>query len=119
MQIEAAFQCQPDRLQALCRRLHHDFLYALLIQPLGQLRQRPANGAEQLPLENQSAFRYFADRLRTDRRRVGDLFMSLIHNCELNQVNPFDYLTELLRHPPEVAVRPAEWCPARTHRPLR
>ena len=30
--------------------------------------------------------------------RVGDLFMSLIHTCELNEANPFDYLTELLRH---------------------
>jgi len=29
---------------------------------------------------------------------VGDLFMSLIHTCELNEVNAFDYLTELLRH---------------------
>jgi transposase len=43
--------------------------------------------------------------------RVGDLFMSLIHTCELNRVNPFDYLTELLRHRAEVAVRPAEWMP--------
>lgn len=43
--------------------------------------------------------------------RVGDLFMSLIHTCELNRVNPFDYLTELLRHSAEVAVRPAEWMP--------
>jgi len=31
--------------------------------------------------------------------------------CELNKVNPFDYVTELLRHPAEVAVRPAEWMP--------
>ena len=31
-------------------------------------------------------------------RDVGDLFMSLIHTCELNGANPFDYLTELLRH---------------------
>jgi len=37
--------------------------------------------------------------------------MSLIHTCELNKMNPFDYLTELLRHPAEVAVRPAEWMP--------
>jgi transposase len=29
--------------------------------------------------------------------QTGDLFMSLIHTCELNQINPFDYLTELLR----------------------
>ncbi len=27
--------------------------------------------------------------------RVGDLFMSLIYTCELNEVNPFDYLTRL------------------------
>ena len=29
---------------------------------------------------------------------VGDLFMSLIHTCELAGANPFDYLTELQRH---------------------
>jgi hypothetical protein len=29
---------------------------------------------------------------------VGDLFMSLIHTCELNKANPFDYLTELQKH---------------------
>jgi len=43
--------------------------------------------------------------------RVGDLFMSLIHTCELNRVNPLDYLTEMLRHPAEVAVRPEQWMP--------
>jgi transposase len=43
--------------------------------------------------------------------RVGDLFMSLIHTCELIRVNPFHYLTELLRHPAELTVRPAEWMP--------
>jgi transposase len=43
--------------------------------------------------------------------RVGDLFMSLIHTCELNKVNPFDYLTALLRHPAELFVSPAEWMP--------
>ena len=42
---------------------------------------------------------------------VGDLFMSLIHTCELNKVNPFDYLTELLLHPAELTVRPADWMP--------
>jgi transposase len=43
--------------------------------------------------------------------RVGDLFMSLIHTCELNKANPFDYLTELLRHQSELKARPAEWMP--------
>lgn len=43
--------------------------------------------------------------------RVGDLFMSLIHTCELNGVNPFDYLTELLRHAAELKQKPSEWMP--------
>jgi transposase len=42
---------------------------------------------------------------------VGDLFMSLIHTCELNGANPFDYLTELLRHSAELQQRPSEWMP--------
>jgi hypothetical protein len=42
---------------------------------------------------------------------VGDLFMSLIHTCELNGANPFDYLTELQRHAEELKRSPAEWMP--------
>jgi transposase len=42
---------------------------------------------------------------------VGDLYMSLIHTCELNDVNPFDYLTELLRHAEQLAANPADWMP--------
>ena len=42
---------------------------------------------------------------------VGDLFMSLIHTCELNGANPFDYLTELLRHAEESKRNPSEWMP--------
>jgi len=47
----------------------------------------------------------------TNGARVGDLFMSLIHTCELNKANPFDYLTELLRHPAKLRASPAEWMP--------
>ena len=43
--------------------------------------------------------------------RVGDIHMSLIHTCELNEVNAFDYLTELLRHPEELKQNPSEWMP--------
>ena len=43
--------------------------------------------------------------------RVGDLFMSLIHTCELNDANPFRYLTELQKHAPELAATPADWMP--------
>jgi transposase len=43
--------------------------------------------------------------------RVGDLFMSLIYTCQLNQANPFDYLTALQRHAEEVETQPARWMP--------
>jgi transposase len=42
---------------------------------------------------------------------VGDLYMSLIHTCELNGVNPFDYLTELQRNAEQVAAVPHDWLP--------
>lgn len=43
--------------------------------------------------------------------RVGDLFMSLIHTCEVCGGNPFDYLTELQRHAEEVRENPSAWMP--------
>jgi transposase len=43
--------------------------------------------------------------------RVGDLFMSLIHTCQLCGANAFDYLTELQRHRRELFQTPAEWMP--------
>jgi len=42
---------------------------------------------------------------------VGDLFTSLIHTCELNEVNPFDYLTELQKHASELSSEPDRWLP--------
>lgn len=42
---------------------------------------------------------------------VGDLFMSLIHTCELNRANPFHYLTELQRHAETLKQASAEWMP--------
>jgi hypothetical protein len=42
---------------------------------------------------------------------VGDLFMSLIHPCELNDANPFHYLTELQNHASELTQHPAAWMP--------
>jgi transposase len=42
---------------------------------------------------------------------VGDLFMSLVHTCELAGANPFDYLTELQRHASELAANPSAWMP--------
>ena len=42
---------------------------------------------------------------------VGDVFMSLIHTAELNDVEPFGYLVALLRHSEQVAAAPAAWLP--------
>ncbi len=42
---------------------------------------------------------------------VGDLFMSLIHTCQLCGANPFDYLTELQRHAKEMSEAPQAWMP--------
>jgi hypothetical protein len=43
--------------------------------------------------------------------RVGDLFMSVIHTCELNGVNPFDYLTELHKPTNELSLHAGDWMP--------
>jgi len=43
--------------------------------------------------------------------RVGDLFMSLIHTCELNKANPFEYLTQLQKHAGELSSEPDSWMP--------
>ena len=42
---------------------------------------------------------------------VGDVFMSLIHTCQLCGANSFEFLTELQRHARELAAHLAEWIP--------
>jgi hypothetical protein len=43
--------------------------------------------------------------------QIGDLFMSLIHTCELNGADPFDYLHQLQRHAEALKQTPSEWMP--------
>jgi transposase len=43
--------------------------------------------------------------------QVGDLFMSLIHTCQLCGTNSLDYLTQFQRHAQELAANPAAWMP--------
>jgi hypothetical protein len=42
---------------------------------------------------------------------VGDLYMSIIHTCQLNDTDPFDYITQLQRHTKEVHAHPGQWMP--------
>src|SRR5436190_18368943 len=43
--------------------------------------------------------------------QTGDRFMSLIHTCRLNGVNPFDYLLAIAKHPQQVKEKPEAWLP--------
>lgn len=49
---------------------------------------------------------------KTERgARVGDLYMSLIHTCELCSANPFDYLVALRENSSEVKCHCERWMP--------
>jgi hypothetical protein len=37
--------------------------------------------------------------------------MSLIYTCQLNEANPFDYLTQVQRHADQLASSPEVWMP--------
>lgn len=43
--------------------------------------------------------------------RVGDTYMSLIHTCEINDIDPFDYLVALQLHGNDIAKSPENWMP--------
>jgi transposase len=43
--------------------------------------------------------------------RTGDLFMSLIHTCRLNKINPYHYLLAIAKHPQQVKEQPQAWMP--------
>jgi hypothetical protein len=47
----------------------------------------------------------------TNGARVGDVFMSLIHTAELNDIAAFPYLVALQRHHQAVARAPGAWLP--------
>src|SRR3972149_3080120 len=42
---------------------------------------------------------------------IGDMFMSLIHTCNLGDINPFDYLVALQKHFSAVFKNPGAWMP--------
>jgi len=51
--------------------------------------------------------------------RVADTFMSLIHTCEINDIEPFDYLVALQRNCDQVANAPDKWMPWNYHAALQ
>ena len=89
-------------------RKHWDQLTLFLRQPGAPLDNNICEQAlKKAILHRKNAYFYKTE----NGAHVGDLFMTLIHTCELNGVNPYDYLTELIRHADELASQPADWMP--------
>jgi hypothetical protein len=42
---------------------------------------------------------------------VADIFMTIIHTCELNKVNPFDYMVTIAENFEAAAASPMNWLP--------
>jgi hypothetical protein len=42
---------------------------------------------------------------------VGDFFMSVVHTCRLNKINPLDYFAALRQHAKLALANPMAWLP--------
>jgi len=92
----------------LYMRKHWNELTLFLRQPAAPLDNNVCERAlKKAILHRKNAYFYKTE----NGAHVGDLFMSLIHTCELDGVNPLDYLTQLLKHAEELAAHPADWMP--------
>ena len=87
---------------------HWETLTLFLRQPAAPLDNNICERAlKKAILHRKNAYFYKTE----NGARVGDLFMSLIHTCELNGVNPFDYMTQLHKHASELSSHPDRWMP--------
>jgi len=89
-----------DRAKAALSAEDHSKLKAAM-DTLAFITREPASprpGAPAYPPEGQ-------------RGPVGDVFVSLIHRAELNEVEPSGYLVALLRHGEDADKAPADWMP--------
>jgi transposase len=87
---------------------HWDRLTLFLRQPAAPLDNNIAERGLKKAILHRKNSLFYKTR---NGAHVGDLFMSLIHTCELCAANPFDYLTELQRHVVELKSKPFEWMP--------
>lgn len=62
-------------------------------------------------LHRKNAYFYLSER----GAYVGDLFMSLIHTAELSKVNPYKYMTELIKNAKKLKENPDLWMPWNYH----
>jgi hypothetical protein len=87
---------------------HWDRLTLFLRQPGAPLDNNIAERTLKKAIRHRKNSLFYKTR---NGARMGDLFMSLIHSCELFSANPFDYMTELQRHVAELKTKPADWMP--------
>jgi hypothetical protein len=95
--------------QAITYLQHHwERLTLFLRQPGAPLdNNRCERALKKAILHRKSALFYKTEH----GAHVGDLFMSLIHTCELAGANPFDYLTALQTHADALSASPQDWMP--------
>jgi transposase len=112
--LEAQFaekQVEPNSglgVAITCLLKHWDRLTLFLRQPGSPLDNNVVErGLKKAILHRKNSLFYKTQ----NGARMGDLFMSLIHTCELCGANPFDYLTEIQRHAAELKIRPSDWMP--------
>jgi hypothetical protein len=86
---------------------HWDRLTLFLRQPRAPLDNNVCERALKKSILHRKNSLFYKTR---NGARIGDLFMSLIHTCELNRADPFDYLNRLQRHAEELKLTP-EWLP--------
>jgi hypothetical protein len=58
-----------------------------------------------------SVLSIYAQFPKLDVMGLSPVAMSLIHTCELNGADPFDYLNQLQRHAEELKQTPSDWMP--------
>jgi transposase len=87
---------------------HWDRLTLFLRQPGAPLDNNICERALKKSILHRKNSLFYKNR---NGARMGDLFMSLIHTCELNGADPFDYLNQLQRHVEELKQAPSEWMP--------
>lgn len=87
---------------------HWERLTLFLRQPGAPLDNNIAERALKKAIRHRKNSLFYKTR---NGAHMGDLFMSLVHSCELCGANPFDYLTELQRHVAELKSRHADWMP--------
>jgi transposase len=74
-----------------------------------------------VPLDNNATERLIKQAVRNRKNayfyrnetgaKIGDILMSIIETCELNQANPWEYLVAIQEHQKDVWKNPALWVP--------